>query len=104
MLGVKVEIRRYVNDAQPGVVECLLVDAWGKQHLFIEKVPVVTAKNLDASSSYPRAGVIACRIVERRDVYGREIVKVETETPWGVESTDGETRFDVSGSQLVEAS
>jgi hypothetical protein len=64
MLGVKVEILRYVDDSQPGFVECRLIDAWGNQHLFLEKVPVVTLENLDVSSTYPQSGIIACQIVE----------------------------------------
>jgi hypothetical protein len=101
MLGVKVEINRYVDDAFPGFVECKLIDGWGTHHFFVEKVPIVTSESLDASSSYPRLGIIACQIVERRDVDGREVVKIETETTWHVESTTGETSFDVSPNQLV---
>jgi transposase len=37
MLGVSVEISRYVDDSQPGRVECGLVDALGDEHLFVEK-------------------------------------------------------------------
>ncbi|MDQ3848976.1 MAG: hypothetical protein M3261_08495 [Thermoproteota archaeon] len=102
MLGVKVEIYRYVDDSFPGFVECGFVDVWSKKHLFIEKVPVVTLENLDASSIYPQPGVIGCQIVERKHVNGREILQIETERPWHIESTSGETSFEVSANQLVE--
>jgi hypothetical protein len=102
LLGVKVEISRYVDDAQPGVVECLLVDACGHHHLFVERVPVVASEALGANSFFPQAGIIACQIVERKYVDGREIVKVKTETPWHIESTAGETSFDILPDQLIE--
>lgn len=37
-----VTITRLVDDAFPGWVECLLLDAAGNQHWFTEKVPVVS--------------------------------------------------------------
>lgn len=99
MLGVSVEIRRYVDDSQPGWVECRLTDADGCEWVFVEKVPIVTVEPLDAQSDYPRRGVIACRVVER-PVDGR--VVIDTEQPWGVEATSGETRFAVRPEQLEE--
>lgn len=102
MLGVVIEIRRYVDDAQPGWVECGLTDAAGQSWLFIEKVPIVTTEDLDADSRYPRPGIIACQLVERRREDGREVAVIDTELPWHVEATTGETRFVVSSEQLVE--
>jgi len=102
MLGVKIEITRFVDDYQPGVVEGLLVDAQGDRHVFIEKVPIVTSQYLDANSTYPQAGVIACQVVGRRALNGYELVKIDTTTPWLIESTTGEALFDVLAEQLVE--
>jgi hypothetical protein len=102
MRGIKVEIIRYVDDYQPGIVECSFVDAWGNQYLFVEKAPVVSSENLDAGSSYPRAGVIACQVIERRNIDGREVVEIETELPWHIESTAGNSSFDVLPDQLIE--
>ena len=42
MLAVRVNISRYVDESFPGWVECSLVDAYGYDHVFVEKVPVVT--------------------------------------------------------------
>ena len=39
---------RYVSDHNPGFVECRLTDAWGREWLFVDKVPVVTLADLDA--------------------------------------------------------
>ncbi len=100
-LGVAVLITRYVDDSFPGFVECKLIDAGGREWTFVEKVPVVTDAALDASTSYPRPAVLACRIVERRrEPDGTEVVTIDTATPWGIESTSGVTRFDVRPEQI----
>jgi hypothetical protein len=103
MLGVKVNIVRYADDSVPGWVECRLVDALGHEHVFVEKVPVVIMDDLDAASSYPQSGLIACLVLgssESDD--GRRLVHIDTQTPWGVESLAGGSRFDVFPEQLVE--
>ncbi len=97
-----VQIERFVDEYQPGFVECRLVDAEGHPHLFIEKVPIVSADDLWSNSTYPVAGAIACEIeAEWTDHEGRNLVRVSTEKPWSVESTSGITRFVVLSSQVV---
>jgi hypothetical protein len=84
-------------------VECRLIDALGHEHVFVEKVPIVTTADLDAASSYPQSGLIACVILgssEGDD--GRQLVHIDTWTPDGVESLTGRSRFDVFPEQLVE--
>jgi len=90
MIGVRVSISRYVSDEpQPGIVECDFSDAHGRHWRFVEKTAIVSTEYLDAHTSYPQPGVIACEIVSRsRDAVGREIVRIDTERPWGVESLD----------------
>jgi hypothetical protein len=104
MLGVEVTILRYVSDdPQPGVVECELEDAHGRRWSFVEKTAIVSAARLDANTSYPQQGIIACEIVRRsRDDAEREIVRINSERPWLVESVDGLTEFDVLPNALVE--
>ena len=105
MLGVSVEISRYVDDSQPGWVECRLADALGDEHLFVEKVPVVTKAHLAAASSYPQAGVIACIVLARSEHNdGRQLVHIDTQTPWGIESTAGRDQFDAFAEQLRKLS
>jgi hypothetical protein len=103
-IGVSVSITRYVSDdPQPGIVECEFSDANGRRWSFVEKTAIVSAEYLDARTSYPRPGVIACEIVERRrDGTGQEIIVIDTERPWGVESIDGSKRFEVIPASLVE--
>jgi hypothetical protein len=103
MVGVKVTIVRYVRDDQPGWVECELFDAHGRRWVFVEKTAFVSADRLDAASAYPLVGFIACEIVGRgRDASGCELIQIDLERPWGVESGEGETRFEVLPSSLVE--
>jgi hypothetical protein len=100
---IRVSIDRFTDTDQPGWVECTFVDAAGIRHLFLEKVPIVTAENLWSDSVYPREGFIACTVVGvDRASDGREVLIVETEHPDGVESTTGEVRFQVFRDQLVE--
>jgi len=102
MLGVIVTISRYVSDSQPGWVECKLVDAHGSESTIIEKVPVVTLADLDANSSYPQTGYVACQVVERRvGTNGAEVVTINIGSPWGVEDSSGKTQFDVFSTQLT---
>ena len=104
MIGIKISIVRYISDEpQPGIVECYVEDAYGRRWSVVEKTAIVSTESLDIHSAYPQHGVIACEIVRRSlDADGREIVRVDTERPWHVESVDGVTQFDVSPESLVE--
>ena len=102
MHAISIVITRFVNEHQPGFVECTLLDALSQPHFFVEKVPVVTTEDLWSNSSYPRLGIIACEVEsEWNDETGRTLVRVNTERPWGVESIAGATQFVVLSSQIV---
>ena len=104
MPALSVQITRFVDEHQPGIVECVLLDALGQTHIFVEKVPVVSTENLCPTSSYPRPGFIGCEIEsEWKDGAGRSITQVNTAQPWGIESKLGATHFQVLSSQLVQA-
>lgn len=104
MPALTVEIVRFVDEYQPGFVECVFQDAANIEHVFVEKVPIVTTESLWSTSSYPQPGVIACVVQEEwEEKNGRLVVRVTTEQPWGVESTRGETSFVVLASQLVHS-
>jgi len=70
----------------------------------VEKTAIVSAAHLDANTSYPQQGIIACEMVRRSrdDTAEREIVRISSERPWLVESVDGLTEFDVLPDALVE--
>jgi hypothetical protein len=103
VLGIKVTIERFTDESEPGWVECRFVDAVGTIHIFEEKVPVVSDENLDATSAYPRSGIIRCQVVGTRVApEGQELIIVDTVQPWGIESKAGETRFEVLREQVIE--
>ena len=101
MTSVAVEITRYVDASFPGWVELVLRDARGAAWTFIEKVPVVSTESLTESSSFPRAGTIACEVVPTSsEAAGSGLVEIDTSRPLGIEAKDGTTRFLVRDSQL----
>jgi hypothetical protein len=98
---LKVEIARFVDDHFPGFVECRVVDASGQERFIIDKVPLVTSEGLDADSVYPQPGTLPCQVVaKQQDDAGREVFTIDIEHPWHVETTTGETRFNVRADQL----
>jgi hypothetical protein len=103
MTSIRVEITRWVDDHQPGIVECKLTDAAGRDWLFIEKLPLVTEDDsLCASSVYPIKGLIACKVIAYiEDLSRRRIVRITTEVPWQIAALDGEMVFDVRPEQIV---
>ncbi len=101
MDALPVTIERFVDDDFPGLVECVLVDSEDYTHRFVEKAPVVSTANLSLDSAFPQSGYIAC-VVEKgwTDERGRQLVRVDTIKPWGIESTAGETTFTVLRDQI----
>ena len=102
MFGIKAKITKFTDDSQPGWVQCEFTDAFEKLHIFNEKVPIVTTEYFDENSIYPQDGIIGCEIIERKNVDNREIIKISTELPWGIESKSDETIFEILPNQLIE--
>lgn len=99
---VRVVIERFVDDYQPGWVECTLRDADGRVFVFREKAPIVSDADLTRASSYPQPGSLACMLVgRRRGADGEELVVIDTEEPYSIAAITGETRFEVPASALV---
>lgn len=102
MDALSVMIERFVDDHFPGFVQCVLADAQGCEHRFIEKGPVVSAANLSSESVYPQPGHLACVVQDEwTDERGRKLVRASTEEPWGIASDAGETTFTVLREQIV---
>lgn len=99
---IKVEIIKFVDKWQPGWVECRFTDAYGEEHRFVEKVPVIAAEYLDENSSYPKRGFIGCTIANEKEVEGKRVFEIDTIQPWGIESVKGECRFTVAAELLTE--
>ncbi len=101
MIAVRVTISRFVDESFPGWVECWLEDIHGRIWKFNVKVPVVSAEDLWIDSEYPRPASLACTVLERKsDSTGRQIVMIDTNMPWAVESIDGVAVFDLLADQL----
>ena len=99
--NLAVQIMRFVDDHQPGWVEFGFVDAEGRQHRFIDKIVIFTADLLDRGSAYPQSGSVRCEVLaEWRDASGRQLVRVSTSRPDGIESIDGVSEFLVPPTQL----
>ena len=96
-----VQITGFARDDNPGWVTCEFHDAEGKRHSFEEKGPVVSSYYLDESSEYPQEGSIGCSVLSRwHDADGRDLVRISTEVPWGIESSEGISEFVVLSTQL----
>lgn len=53
MIGIKVEITRFISNDQPGWIECKFKDAWNEEHVVEEKVPVITTLDIGEQSIFP---------------------------------------------------
>ena len=103
MFQIAATITRFVREHQPNIVSCSFHDFHGVEWTFEDKDAMFTTEYMDERSDYPRPGIIGCEIVERgTDWAGNEFVEVDTELPWHLESTTGETRFRVRPDQLTE--
>lgn len=103
LIAIKIKIIKITSDHQPGYVECTFYDAFNKKHIVQEKLPIVTEKHLDAESNYPQDGIIAGEIIkESRNLKGDNIVTIDTSRPWGIDTIEGQSQFDVLEKQIIE--
>jgi hypothetical protein len=95
---VAIQITRFLDPHNPGVVEGKLMDAEGVVHTFVDKVSIFTTEMLDADSTYPQAGHLECRVLAQlRDTAGRSLVRIRT-----IESTEENSEFVVLSSQISD--
>src|SRR5271156_3641939 len=100
-MNLAVQIVRFVDEHQRGWVESQFVDAKGRRHAFLDKVPIFTAADLGPDSGYPQRGFVSCEISSQsRDALGRTVVNIRTDH---VESTEGLSDFVVLSEQLSAA-
>jgi hypothetical protein len=105
MKFISANIVRFVDGHQPGWVECEFADAEGRLHVLRDKVPMFTVEILDADSRYPTMGKIPCEVLETfKDATGRELVRVSTEKPCGIDSAEGLAEFIVSPGLITDVS
>ena len=94
IVNLAVQITRFADECQPGIVSCEFTDAEGRCHTVIDKVPIFTCEPLDAGSTYPQPGIVRCTVLHWwRDPGGREMVSISTARPDGMNSTEGLSDF-----------
>jgi len=96
MFEIKAKATKLIdNTTYPEVVLIEFYDYNGQKHTFIEKWPVVSAQEFD--NSFPQDCAIACIIVKET---GTSYI-VDTSNPWGIESEESLTIFEISKELLV---
>ena len=100
---IRVSISRFVDEHQPGFVECEFTDANGTVHTLVDKVPIFSSEDLWTDSVYPQPGLVGCEVLARsQDSLGRRLARVTIAKPDDVESTKGLSEFVVLESQISE--
>jgi len=104
MTFLKIQITKFISNHQPGFVECKFMDAWDKEQIIEEKIPVVSNIDLNANSIYPQDSFIACILVrEWTNNKGQKLKRINTAEIWGIMTINGDFEFDVFDEQLFEA-
>ena len=103
-LFLRASIDRWLSEDQPGVVACNFVDRLGKRWHIEEKLAVVTNEDAWGPDALAVPAYIACTLIaEALDDLGRPIATISTIEPWDIETTDGQSEFEVFRDQLLEA-
>ena len=97
MFFIKATAIRLIDDSTyPEIVRCVFTDVHGRMHTFMEKWPVVSADKFE--NTLPKDCELGCVVVERRG----DVCVVDTDQPWGIESEEGETVFEIHEDLLIE--
>lgn len=86
MVRVRAAVTRWESDEVPGWIELSVVDAAGKDHRIVEKVPVLTTMEITSESAFPleiwlgvEAGQVHCDKVAVTFLHGIETVNGASE-------------------------
>ncbi|QRY78108.1 hypothetical protein JVX91_21270 [Pseudomonas sp. PDNC002] len=96
MPSIQVEIIRYTEECFAGWAECRLIDAGGRDWRFLKRRSLLEP-GAD-SAQLPALGRIACEVLERIG----SVAVISTRKPRGLLSVDGESRFRVPLSALID--
>jgi len=101
LVDLTVQIVRFVDDYQPGIVECEFADAAGRAHRLIDKAPIFTTAAPTADTTYPQPGAVRWKLLRVwQDTDGRRLFTISTADPFSIETGEGLTEFDVLPSQV----
>ena len=95
MYGLKVRIRCVTDHTQPVSVECVMTDYEGQTHYFRDKL---SAFSMESDPMIPGDGIIRCSLIREEPMFA----EIDTALPDNVESTMGQTRFQVCYSDLTD--
>ena len=101
MPEVRIQIVEFLSWDQPGFVAATLTDVDDVAHTFHDKVPIFTDAALYPDTELPVLGTLACTVLEVLKRDGRELIRVDTEKPFDVESTKGWYHFVVAPDALT---
>lgn len=102
MPSLRVQIVRFVDEYQPGIVETQFRDSQGKVHTVIDKLPIFTDAKIWSDSEYPQPGVVRCRVLERiPGSGGDDLARITIADPDQVEAADGSSEFIVRQTDLL---
>lgn len=91
-----------VDHDQPMWVQCKLVDAYGKTHLIVDKLPIFAEENLKSEERLPASGFVRCEVLrEWTDPEKGELALIDLSRPDGVESTENVTEFVVHKHEVI---
>jgi hypothetical protein len=103
MPHLRVSIVRFVDEHQPGFVECEFTDADGAAHTLVDKVPIFSLDDLWSDSDYPQPGFARCEVLARsQDSRGYKLARVTIAKPDDLESAGGLSEFVVLESQISD--
>ena len=89
-VDLAVQIVRFIEDYQPGIVEFEFTDAAGQPHRVIDKAPIFTTATLSGDSVYPQPGTVRCSLLRvLQDKGGRELLTISTAEPFSIETNRG---------------
>ena len=95
---LKIKIIAFTDESYPGWVLCSFKDTKGEIHEFEEKIPIVTAEDIDKNTAFPKYSTIECEIVSVTN----NIATVDTSTFLGI-LIDGNGIFQVFKNQLADS-
>lgn len=101
---VKVRIVAWHENYQPGIVECSLIDRFGRDWRFSIKQVYASSVDLGEDSPYPLPGAVDCIVLERgTDAADRPTVRVEIDPPIVNLTQDGVDQFDLYADSVADS-
>jgi hypothetical protein len=100
--AVQVTILGWHENYPPGIVECSLVDRFGRDWRIALKYYDATKEELGPDSQYPLSGLVSCQVLERgMDRDGGSIAKIELDVPLENLSEKAVDQFEILTGQLI---